>query len=896
MRLIPAKLLVPRLTGDLVPRPRLVEQLNAGLAHKLILVCGPPGFGKTTLLSEWLQQLSCPAVWLTLDEADNNLYAFLSYLVAALRNGYPGSGRETFSLLGSPALPPLSVLVSALARDLDELPGELALVLDDLHQVTEMAVYQLLDRLIRYLPPTVHLALGTRADPPLPLVTLRARAQLTEVRQRELRFTPEEARAFMAQASPLAVSEATAAALSIRTDGWAAGLRLFLLSAHSEADLDKLAQGVGLEQTDVITFLADEVLNKQPPEVVTCLLRSAVVERFSLSLCVALLDGRLTPEEVEEMLAHVRAANLFVVTLGEGWYRYHPLFRELLLIRLSRQTASETVVELHRRAANWYESQGFIRDALHHLLRAPDEARAIELLARWRVRMINQEQWQQLNRWLALFPRRLVEQQPALSIIQAWLYNAQFKIAEYLSALPQIKSQLEWDGAVPNAATRQAIEGEIEILYGQAHFFAGEYESAALCIRRSLELLPLEYSYARATAYGYLAQALNHSGDLAGAQTTLARGMEENARSGGALGPRVLMAKFGIAYLALDYATAEKTIAQLAAIGQGRGAELFLGWLAYDRDQLGVAQQHFQTSLAQANIAHGRSSIGGHLALALVSQAQGQEEEALRTLDKAAALAREAANPFMTSFVQAFGAFLALLQGRTHDAMLWAEGQTHLQPFVPTEMSDSEPPIVLLKTLVAEGSEASLTRAAALLSDYLQVSHRSGSHMYTVEFLALQARLCQLQGDLDAALNLLAEAVALARRGPNLRVFAGLGLESSRGLIPLFEQLNRRNVASEYLPHVLAVLARLPAPNPAGALPEPRSGNQDSDLVEALTVREIEILSLLAEGMSNREIGAQLFLSPKTVENYTLSLYGKLDVNRRGQAVAKARAIGLLPR
>lgn len=895
IRLISAKLLAPRLARDFVPRPRLVEQLNAGLSQKLILVCGPPGFGKTTLLTEWLQQLSCPAAWLTLDESDNSIYTFLTYVVAALRSKYPESGRETFYLLGGPALPPLSSLVSALARDFDELPGELVMVLDDLHQITDMAIYQLLDGLIRYLPPMVHLAFGTRADPPLPLVTLRARAQLAEVRQRALRFTPEETRAFLARASSLSIEETTAAALSTRTDGWAAGLRLFLLSAHDEAELDRLAQGTGLQETDVITFLADEVLSKQPPAVVSFLLGSAVVDRFSLPLCRALFEGQMTPEEVEEMLAHVRAANLFVVTLGEGWYRYHPLFHELLLIRLPRQVAPEAVLELHRRAAAWYEGQGFVREALRHLLRGPDETLAIELLARWRVQAINQEQWQQLGRWLALFPRRLVERQPALSIIQAWIYSAQFKITEYLPLLPQIASQLEQEGAVPNEAVRQAIEGEIEILYGQAHFFAGKYESAALSARRGLELLPVEQGFARALAYGYLAQSLNHMGDQAGAHATLARGMDENARSG-ALGPRILIAKFGIEYLALDYAAAEETIAKLVALGQLRGAELFYGWLAYERDQLDAARQHFEASLARANLTHGRSAIGGYLALALVAQAQGREEEALHTVEETAALARESNNAFMLSFVQSFAAFLALLQGKTQEAVVWAEGQTHLRPFVPTEMSDSEPPIVLLKTLVAEGSELSLHRASALLSEYLPISRRSGSHMYTAEFLALQARLRQLRGENDTALKLLGEAVILARQGPSLRIFAGLGRQTGQGLRPLLEQLNLRGLAPDYLPGVLAVLARLPALKPAGPAEEPRSASQNFGMVESLTVRELEVLGLLADGLSNREIGAQLYLSPKTVENYTLSLYGKLGVNKRGLAVARARAIGLLPR
>lgn len=899
---IRAKLSIPRMPGDLVARPRLLMRLNEGLERQLTLVCAPAGYGKSTLVSEWLQQLHTPSAWLTLDEGDDDLFSFLSYLTAAIQTVYPTFGQEILPLLGAHTLPALPTLVVTFIHDLEALSGELVIVLDDLYRLTQLAIYDFLERLLPYLPPSVHLLLSTRSDPLLSLVSLRARGQLSEVRQHDLRFTSAETRAFLSQGGAIALDEATAAGLEMRTDGWAVGLRLFLLSVHDQAGLERLAQGAGLDETDVTAYLVGEVVRKQTLLMQDFLLYLAVVERFSLPLATALFQQ--SPwQQVEEMLNQMHRQNLFVIALGEGWYRYHPLLRELLLNRLARRVTAEELSELHRRAAGWYESQGMVSEAIYHLLAAPDEAMAIEVVARHRMEAINSEQIQQLEHWLSFYPQRILDQQPLLAMTQAWVLESQSRVNRYMAILQRVEAQLA-EGKPPlEPAMAQLLEGEVCALTSQSILHSGgSYQVAITSAQRALELLPFDNSTGRSVAYTYLVFALNHSGDHSGAQEALVRGLQEEGGRGDAFGPRLMVSKFVIDYLAMDMAGMEEAATQMAVWAQTSylpessfRAHYYQGILAYTRNELDVAYQHLEQVVAKRWM-HVGGAASGYVALALIRQARGEPEEALRILDTADAFLRDSTYLQAMNANDAARALLALLQGRTSEALAWAENQAQPPLLVPRVTNMREAPIVLAKALVSDNSNKSIERAAALLPGLLETARTAHAHFVTAELLALQAKLSLNQGDPEAALAHLAEAVSLVRSAQPLRLFADLGLENSRSLIPLFEELNRRQLAPEYLPRLLEGLTSLNAPHTATSAQGLSAPLSSPQLVEALTPRENEILLLMAQGMSNREIGDHLFLSAKTVENYSLTLYAKLAVKSRGQAVAKAREVGLLPR
>jgi LuxR family maltose regulon positive regulatory protein len=908
MQLIRAKLLIPRLTSDLVPRPQLVERLNAGLARKLTLISAPAGFGKTTLLGEWITQAPCPAAWVTLDEGDDDLFTFLSYIAGAVQTAYPEGCQETQSLLNAAMLPPTNALVVALANDLASLPGELILVLDDFQVIQQLELHNLLDSLINYLPPGVHLALGTRSDPPLSLSLLRARGHVTELRQRDLRFTSDETRAFVNQAGQLALDDQTVTALDEQADGWAAGLRLLLLTIQREETPHSAAR-LGQNDLYIMAYLAEQVLARQPAQVQEFLLRSAVVARFNLPLCRVLGACGAGPEPCEALLGHIQRENLFVSALGEGWYRYHPLFRELLLHRLEPHIGQAGVAALHGQASGWYEAQRLVSEAIQHALQAGDEGLAVAVLARHRVEAMNQERWQQLERWLALFPRSLVERHPILLLTQAWLPHAQVSLADYMPLLQRVEAQLAAAENQLDPATRQMLQGEVDALAGERMFFQGQFQATQELAQRSLELLPLSHSHGRGTGYVFLVAGHHYQGDFAGAQEILARGLEEDIHHQNTFGTRVLIAQFVLAFLAFDVALAETVGRQLLALAQERGlmesvfsVHVYLGRLAYERSELDAAQLHFEQVIAQRYAVNLRFVLESYLGLLQVCQARGQSEAARHVAEEAAAFAQELKNPNPLERVRSFHALLALLQGRTGEAVAWAEHVDRQTPFVPTALTNHVP-VTLVKTLLAEGSSASLAEAAVLLPGLQQQCRTCGARLLLAELLALQARLHSLQGDQPAALAVLEEAVTIARPGRPLRIFADLGLANSRTITGLLRQLAERGAAPDYIQRLLAAQPTEPGP-PSPVMPAsaaalaPGSGPvlREQGLVEPLTRRELEVLGLLAQGLFNKEIGQQLVIAPKTVERHTLSIYAKLGVKNRSQAVARARELNLLPR
>ena len=367
-----AKLLRPRTGSGIVARPRLIDRLNGALEFPLILVLGPAGFGKTTLLCEWLASSPLPSAWLSLDDDDDDLGAFVAHVVSALQSAHPGAGDATLDLLRLPRLPSPAILGATLCDELIDLDTEVILVLDDYHAIAEPAIHDFLSALLRHPAPALHLVISSRRDPSLPVSLLRLHGHVAEIRAGDLRFTDDEARAFLASAVDLELDGSMIQLLQERTEGWIAGLRLAALALRSEANADGLAYAFELHgRRHVMDFLLDEVLVRQPAPVQTFLLRTSIVDQICPSLADALVDSPLGFGGSQALLDGLARANLYVVPLGEDglWYRYHHLFRELLRHRLLLEVGEAGVAALHARASAWYEDHDAIEDAIHHALR-----------------------------------------------------------------------------------------------------------------------------------------------------------------------------------------------------------------------------------------------------------------------------------------------------------------------------------------------------------------------------------------------------------------------------------------------------------------------------------------------------------------------------------------------
>lgn len=876
---IQTKLIVPRVTPDFVPRPRLDSRLDAGLGCKLTLVSAPPGFGKTTLLSSWLESRGLPAAWVTLDSSDDDLTIFFWYLIAAVRTVYPDSCKISSDMLESTSGPTIDVVVATLANDLATLPGEIVLVLDDLHCVVNLAVHEVLDRLVGYLPPSVHLMLGTRTDPALSLASLGAHGHLVEVRERDLTFTADEVKAFLSKAGKTDEVFCTRAS---RAEGWAAGLRLVTLA--DGPDSDPLDEGSHLRgDFHALAYLAGEVLRKQPPEVQEFLLKAAIVGKFSAELCYT-VEAAPDVAACEALIERTERDRLFVTPLGQGWFRFHQLFQKLLHERALHTLTVTQVAELHRRAANWHERAGMIHEAIRHALEAGDFSLAVRLVASHRLAAVDREQFYELERWISLFKPDQVSAEPILAMSRAIAQYIRMDLAEAHTSVCRVSELLE-QVEVDNETNRTML-GEIAALQGESAYYRGDFTGARQLEQRALDLLPAWYSLGRAVAYVFLALAVRQLGEPDEARRIVSEGLADESRHGEVYAVRLITAELMLSFLDFDLPVMERSVRRLVLLGRhsrlafgGDWSQYLLGRIAYLRGHIGDAKAHFEQVAARRYVTHGGLALFSLLSLSLVNQAAGDEEDARRCVEEGASLIRETGNEFLQPSVESFRALLALLQGRTSEAADWAATYDRSTPFVPSIQCEFAP-LTFVKTQLALATPASLQEAAAVLAGLESALRKCDGRVYLIEVLALKSRLLDLEGNTDGALSVLEESTALAGTSGAGRAMADLGRETGRRVAALLQTLGRRSGLHSSIGPILAAIGREPI--------------RPQDLVEPLTRRELEVLSLLAKDMQNKEIGSQLFISPKTVEGHTLSIYRKLGAVGRRDAVIHARDLGIL--
>jgi LuxR family maltose regulon positive regulatory protein len=528
--LIHTKLQRPRLSEGLVPRRRLLDRLNAGLDQKLTLISAQAGAGKTTLLAQWLEECPQPSAWLSLDEHDNDLMVFVSYLIGAVRTVFPDACERTFDLLKAPQFPPPRVITTSLVNDLDDLgavPSQkgsrslvtskksLILVLDDYQTITEPAIHGLLSDLIKYLPHRIHLVLASRSDPPLPIAKLQARGEMTHLRFLDLRFTPEEAHSFLQTAVGSEVSIETAALLEEKSEGWITGLKLAALSMRMQsANESFVGRFKGASNPMLIRYFVSEVIAKHSPTIQKFALCISILNRFCAPLCEALTD--ISATESQEIIEWKVRANLFLVPLdGESkWYRYHHLFRDLLRQKLEHQRSSEEIATLHIRASKWFNQNGFVEEAINHALSAGDMDQVAQLVEGHYHEELDRESWRVLKRWLDLFPRQLIEKRVRLLITEAWVFGFFHKFDEVAANLEQIKAIL--DQGAPDLSEEEAIvlSGEIATLWSIVHYWMGQGQLSLENAIRAIDVTPPEHAFVLGNARCYLICAHQLLGQL----------------------------------------------------------------------------------------------------------------------------------------------------------------------------------------------------------------------------------------------------------------------------------------------------------------------------------------------------------------------------------------------
>jgi LuxR family maltose regulon positive regulatory protein len=898
--LLATKLYVPGPRPGFVARPRLVGPLGRGLT----LVCAPAGFGKTTLLADWLRSGGRPVAWLSLDAGDNDPVRFWRHVVAALDRARPGTGERVAPLLGSPPSS-LQGLVTALINELAAHPGEseLVLVLDDYHLVDARPVHASLGFLLGHLPPGLHLVLASRSDPPLPLARLRARGQLAELRTDDLRFTAEEAAALLRESAGPGLPGDAVAALVARTEGWAAGLQLAALSLRGRSDVAGFVAAFSGSHRFILDYLTGEVLDGQPEQVREFLLETSVLERLSGGLCDA-VTGR---DDGQAMLERVEQAGLFLVPLDEvrGWWRYHRLFADLLRARVQQQRPGRVAV-LHRAAAAWYQEHGLADEAVGHVLAAGDTAWAARLIEQhFDATLYLRSEGATAQRWLAALPAELVQSRPRLLLAQVLLAATLGRAEAMVPPLDGVERALAGNAPAvdepfePSAGRAFSMLGNIPALIALHRGFLaqlrGDAESTAAFASQALAELGDGERLLSSTAQGLLAAAEWLRGRLAAAEQAFVSSI-----AGWQAGQPIAWGVYQLGQVQrargrLDAAagTYQRTLDIAAESGPPPAGPAYVGLaeVAYQRDELDSALQLVTEGIALCRQFLYPAPLGtGLVTLAWIRQAQGDPGGALEAISDAV---QAALSPDVTDLlnpVPAQRARLLLTQGDVAAAARWA-AERDLGPDDEPAYPREREYLVLARVLLAQDLPA---QALTLLERMLAAAAAQDRTGSVIEISALRALALAACGDRNAAMDALARALALGYPQGYVRVFAdeGAPMHTLLARLAAAEQDQRapaRGINADYLAAVLRACRQ------ADATPPRRRDGPLTGVAEPLTGRELEVLALIAAGTSNQRIARELFVSLDTVKKHVTHLLGKLGAANRTEAAARARQLGLIP-
>jgi LuxR family maltose regulon positive regulatory protein len=892
-RLLETKFRIPSRRLGLVDRPRLNARLAAGCEAPLMLVSAPAGFGKTTLLVEWLATAAadgCAVAWLSLDSVDNDSTVFWTYVATAIESAAPGVGTPALSVLQSPGTS-IESAIATLLGDLGEFVGELALILDDYHVIEAREVNDGMAFLLEHLPARVHLVIASRADPSLQLAKLRSRGELVEVRAADLRFTVQETAAYLNEEMGLELTGTDVATLGARTEGWIAALQMAALAMHGREDVSRFVADFAGDDRYIVDYLVEEVLQRQSVTVRDFLLHTSILSRLNGPLCDAVTgqdSGRATLESLDR-------ANLFVVALDDRrwWYRYHHLFADVLRSRLLDEQP-DRVTELHSRASAWLEENGDRSEAIRHAMAAGDFLRAADLVELALPASRKDREEATLRGWLEALPAAAIRGKPVLSLALAGALLANGELA---GVEEQLASTEVWLSTADE--TDPEVRGLMSALtvYRAAQASAlGDADASMRFARRALDLVDKDDHIGQGAAAGLLALSHWSRGDLEDAHGLWSEAVASLQKAGhlsDAIGCSIAVADIriqqgglteamGVYEWGLELSESQDSVLRGTADMHVGMSELFL-----QRDDLDSAAQHLLASDELGEDAGlPQNRYRSKVAMALVREAEGDLAAALALLDEAKRLYVGDFYPDVRP-VAALRARTLLALGRTREALDWVRDRSLSTDDELSYVREFEH-ITLARVRMAEATSdktaKSLGDASQLLERLLAAANEGGRIGSVIEILVLQALAHKAGGETGTAVTTLHQAVALGEHELYIRVFTSNG----PALVPLLKALTKLPGAPRHARRLLAALSK----SKLTATSQPGPGGHG--LIEPLSERELDVLRLLDTTLTGPAIARELVVSLNTVRSHTKSIFAKLGVNNRREAVTRARDLGLL--
>ncbi|HSL27552.1 MAG TPA: LuxR C-terminal-related transcriptional regulator [Anaerolineales bacterium] len=897
---------------NVVSRARLIERLDKGFSarSKLSLISAPAGFGKTTLVSEWIAGSGHPAAWLSLDEGDGDLSRFLTYLVSAVRtlarSGVegiaPDLGEAAMQALQASQSPPVESILTALLNEISTFPQSFLLVLDDYHVIESRAVDEALSFLVEHLPAQMHLVITTREDPALPLPRLRARRHLVELRAADLRFTPSEAAEFLDRVTELPLSAEEVAALEERTEGWIAGLQLAALSMRGHQDVSGFIRAFAGDNRYIVDYLMEEVLQRQPEPIRDFLLQTSILDRLSGPLC----DAVTGQENSRARLEALQRGNFFLIPLDDTghWYRYHHLFADVLRMHLMAEQP-ERVPVLHRRASEWYEQNGLAAEAIRHALSGEDFERAADLIERALPATRQNRQEATLLGWFQALPEELLRNRPVLNVhyVGTLLQNGQMEGVE--SRLRDVERWLDMPAELRerpifvDEEDFQSLPGSVAMYRAAIALARGDVANATKYAREVLERAREEDDFMRGAASSLLGLASWGGGDLEAAHRMFSSGMAHLQKIGfisDVIGGCVTLADIRITQGRLREAmgTYERGLQLATKPGSPplRGAadmHVGLSDVYRERNDLAAARQHLLKcqELGELN-GLPKNPYRRRVAMARIHEAQGDLDEALDLLEEAEPLYQADFSPNVRP-VRAWKARVWVAQGRLDRALDWVNEQglsahddlSYLREFEHMTLAR----ILLAQYRRDRRNESPIREALDLLERLRRAAEQGGRAGHLIEILVLQALAQQMHGDIPEALVTLEPALTLAEPEGYARIFLDEGADMGR----LLREAKARGILPGYTGKLLGAFQE------EGQKDEGDSAPPVSQLlIEPLSQRELDVLRLFRTELSGPEIAQELVIGLSTVRTHTKSIYSKLGVNSRRAAVKRGIELGLI--
>jgi LuxR family maltose regulon positive regulatory protein len=886
------KLYRPSVGEGYVTRKGLEAKLEKSLSLPLTVVSAPAGYGKSALISHWLRKTSTSSTWLSLDDSDNDVRLFLTYMVEALRKISADACNGVRSILDLDTIPEPSVVSAHLCNEIVMIGERVVLVLDDYHLISEPVINQILENILMHPPENFHLVIITRHDPMLPLASFRANFQLNEIRLLELAFTNKEVITFFDKASSHSLDSESIKIIHRTTEGWPVGLRLAALAMEGHDNVEKFLNQFGSNSRQLQEYLGNEVLSGLNTQTKEFLLCSSILPRFNASLCEAVRYGVAKTSDStfsgKDFIAVLEKSGLFSISLDDtqNWVRFHHLFGSFLQQRLEQSHTKEKISELHRNASHWFLSNGFIEDAIHHALASGNTGYASDIVGEARHDLMNGDEWHRLARWLKLFSFEAVQNYPNLLLLRCWLNLYYFYRLDTLAKdLDAADTLLE--SPLINAVEASQLKAEVASIRSNLTCWMVKPSLSGNLAKQVLRDTPSKHECVQSTAifgWGASCQMLD---DLHQGERIIWDRLEHGHFKHPSSHARFLLSLVIAYWPEAEPTKLHQVSNRLLSVSlesklpwSESFARFFLGLTHYELNELSEAKKHLEVIVNDPYRYPIQNVTHCSFLLSLTHEAQGFSDRAIEVATKISNFTFERNNAMFVHLSEAFMAYLELTQGRISRASHWAKNYEMPAPHLMQRLFNSE--LAYARVLIAQDTAESCKIASENLDKLEDILIRTNNKRLMIDVMGMKAIIADTVGDSDTAGSYLKKAILLGQPGLLIRPLVDLGPR-------LIKPLNGLDMDQEGLQYVGMILSGLQNKKAVG------STVTESQLpIEVLSQRELEILNLFKKEMSNNEIAEKLFISPGTVKRHAHNIYSKLSVSGRRNAVSKAAGLGIL--